>query len=249
MEQLELTDGTPVFRPGERSSHAYRVESGAVEILIGDPPVSLTTYGPGEVFGEIGLLEGRLRRYGARAAGPTRLQKLSLEEWSASSLATPDAVLGYLRSLFQRVREIDERLIQLPPDAEHVRAGTPKLRLVPASPEAEKTLPGGELRIRTFPFRIGRASHGSESEQASLPDLVIHDRAPHNVSRRHLSIEVVAGQVIAADLGSSLGTQVNGVKVGGHHKESEIALQPGRNEIVLGGSRSPHRFLLFVESD
>lgn len=248
MEQLELADGATVFRPGERSSHAYRVESGAVEILIGEPPTALTQYGPGETFGEIGMLEGRLRRYGARALGATRLTRLSSEEWSAACLANPEAVLVYLRMLFRRVREIDERLLRLPPDAEPLRAGAMRVRLVPASPEAEKALPGGEMKIRTFPFRIGRASTGSESDQ-NPPDLVLHDRSPHNVSRRHLSLEVVAGRVVAADLGSSLGTQVNGVRVGGHYKESEINLQPGRNEIVLGGSRSPHRFLLFVETD
>lgn len=248
MEQLELADGATVFRPGERSSHAYRVESGAVQILIGEPSAVLTQYGPGETFGEIGMLEGRLRRYGARAAGATRLTRLSSEEWSAACLANPETVLVYLRALFRRVREIDERLLRLPPDAEPLRAGATRLRLVPASPEAEKALPGGELRIRTFPFRIGRASTGAESDQ-NPPDLILNDRAPHNVSRRHLSLEVVAGRVVAADLGSALGTQVNGVRVGGHHKESEVNLQPGRNEVVLGSSRSQHRFLLFVETD
>ena len=71
------------------------------------------------------------------------------------------------------------------------------MRLVPASPEAEKALPGGELRIRTFPFRIGRASTAAESEQ-NPPDLVLNDRAPHNVSRRHLSLSSIRAQAMSA---------------------------------------------------
>ena len=80
-------------------------------------------------------------------------------------------------------------------------------------------------------------------------DLQLLDTEPFNVSRDHFAIERVPDGVQVRDRGSFVGTIVNRVQIGGHHRVATVATVPlavGENEVVAGGPRSPFRFRVVV---
>ena len=67
------------------------------------------------------------------------------------------------------------------------------------------------------------------------------------MSRSHFRIEKLGDDDVVRDLGSKLGTQVNGEALG-HHFASDFApLENGRNLIVAGGIGPPYVFRVVVE--
>lgn len=124
-----------------------------------------------------------------------------------------------------------------------------------------------EMLLRKFPFRIGRADEGIRRHRpgfcdwrrlltgpvdaiAENNDLSIHEpEPPYEVSRSHLEIGFTDGQPYVRDLGSSLGTHVNGRRIGGGRRIEAVFLGQRENTIVLGNSDSPWRFRLLLPGD
>jgi len=77
-------------------------------------------------------------------------------------------------------------------------------------------------------------------------DLQLADTQPFHVSRNHFAIERGPDGVQVRDRGSSVGTIVNGVQIGGHHHVGTVPLAVGENEVVAGSPRSPFRFRVVV---
>lgn len=95
--------------------------------------------------------------------------------------------------------------------------------------------------VREFPFFIGR------EDQGVLNDLAIPDLRPWQVSRRHAHLIRREDRVGVMDLGSTLGTWVNGRQLGGP------SLDPGpvffgatAGELILGKRDSPYVFDVVV---
>jgi hypothetical protein len=113
----------------------------------------------------------------------------------------------------------------------------PFLELRGLTPEAKEALAAPALRIERLPFRIGRL------DAATPNDLMIRDRAPWQVSRSHAQIVRVDGRIGVIDLGSRLGTAVDGQRIGGSQRDPGPAFLPDDGgRIVLGSSRSPFAF-------
>jgi CRP-like cAMP-binding protein len=91
-----LERGQPVFRQGDRPDAFYVVRRGLVQVLEEDPESGtervIRTLGPGESFGELGLLEGAPRAATVRAAEETELfevDKGTFDELLADSARAP----------------------------------------------------------------------------------------------------------------------------------------------------------------
>ena len=78
------------------------------------------------------------------------------------------------------------------------------------------------------------------------PDLQLDDTVPFRVSRNHFAIEKSDLGYLVRDLGSALGTIVNGEPIGHHFRADDVPLQAGENEVIAGGSDSPFVFSVFV---
>lgn len=133
--------------------------------------------------------------------------------------------------------------------------------LVALTPEAEASMRGERMRLRTFPFRVGRESrivrgrHGLEVHERRRPtvspsnDLYLLDAGhPLNVSRAHFQIEQHANRFILRDRGSALGTYVGESLVGGHDREDERTLGSG-DILVVGSTQSPFVFRFVIETE
>ena len=121
--------------------------------------------------------------------------------------------------------------------------------------EATHALVGrSDVRVTTFPFRVGREKRAVASTRRTSGDLrvgtapqlnniyLLDPRRKHlHISGEHFAIERAADVFVLRDRGSSCGTIVAGRHVGGGRAGGHIELHSG-DEIVVGTDTSPYVF-------
>ncbi len=99
--QIVVTEGTP-------GQAFYLVMEGRVEYLRDDSV--LGTFGPGEFFGEMSLLDEAPRSATVRAVEQTRCLMLSSWDFKALLLEHPEIAIKLLEVLSRRIRVSNERV-------------------------------------------------------------------------------------------------------------------------------------------
>jgi hypothetical protein len=242
-----------LFKPGDPSACAFLIESGQVEVLRGEEGRAerVALLGPGDVLGEMALIEERPHSLAARALTDGSATTLTREEFEHGLLHDPARCRRYLRGLFERLRDLSARTAApaLPVADGDPAPATGRAVLFPLTRKAAECLPDEGLTVTRFPFRIGRASEVGELEMLDLNDLWLLDSAPFQVSRNHLSIDLFDGrQFIVRDRGSHLGTIVNEQRIGGKSRHSVATLAVGENVVVVGSPDSPYQFRLTIQA-
>lgn len=246
MKIHDFPAGAVLFCTGDPATHAYLIREGSLELLRGalDQPARLALLGPGEVVGEMSLVEDRPHGLTARAVTAVKVTALTREEFELVLTADPATFRVYLRTLFERLRSLSAQaggaVVATPATA------MPSVTLYPLTPRTAETLPREGLAITKYPFRIGRADPDNP-DALDLNDLFLPDRAPYNVSRTHALLDLQEGMVVIQDRGSHLGLYVNQVHVGGHSAAQKAELKKGDNVVIFGGHSSPFRFRIHVE--
>lgn len=269
MTDLVFAPGHVFFRPGDPPDRAYLLEAGHVELLAGDgdAPTRVALFGPGDVFGEMALVEERPRALTALAATAGRATPMTRDDFEHILTHDPARARRYLRSLFERLRSLTARAgagaepgrpAPLVPVASPERSGPAELPggpgrtagwvvvVHPLTPKAGETLPDGGLRVTRFPLRIGRASGAHEREAFDLNDVWLLDSPPFNVSRNHCDIDVDLDGPVVRDRGSHVGCVVNDEVIGGRVAKSYAPLRGGDNVVVVGTRTSPYQFRVTV---
>lgn len=110
MDRKEVKPGEWVFREGQKAEHLYVVQSGKVEITrkVADDQAVIAVIGPGEVFGEMALLEIRPRRSSARATEPTALLVIPREAVMQSVDAADAIVKKVIQVLLNKLGQMTE---------------------------------------------------------------------------------------------------------------------------------------------
>ena len=101
-----------LFRKGDPGSQLYGILSGSLKVMAtgaDGKDVMFTIMGPGEVIGEISLLDGGQRSASAVAVEPTELLTLHRRELLPFLETHPRAVIGLAGVLAARVRRLSER--------------------------------------------------------------------------------------------------------------------------------------------
>ncbi|HLI10166.1 MAG TPA: cyclic nucleotide-binding domain-containing protein [Alphaproteobacteria bacterium] len=252
MTERHFAPGEVIYREGDPSDFAYFIKSGKVEILKreADGLRQVTVLGKGDVFGEMGIVLDQRRSVTVRALAPVVVRAISRTGFLAAVNQHSEAARPVLKTLLARLHEQDEAAQPERPVAtpRMPEAATPRLRLLPASERLARLLRRDGVEITRLPFRIGRLAAPGKAVPAEENDLAIEDTKPYNLSRRHLLIERTERVLVVRDLGSQLGTKVNGIRIGGPAPIHVASLLAGDNEIIAGGETSPFRFTLRVES-
>jgi CRP/FNR family cyclic AMP-dependent transcriptional regulator len=258
--------GEVLFRAGDAADSAYCVREGTVEILSGDPPreIQVALLGPGEVFGEMALVEERPHALTARAASDGLAAVMTRAEFEHELLHDPQRCRQYLKGLFERLRTLTARLadqsdtvvlepveeavpeaaVEASPAAPAAAAG---LMIYPMTARAAACVPQEGLTINRLPFRIGRATGAHEDEALDVNDLWLQDVKPFSVSRNHLLIDrKPGGGYVVRDRGSRSGAWVNDQQIGGKHNKTEADLKEGDNVLFIGGRHSQYQFRVTV---
>ena len=98
-EETTVEEGTELVREGDFSYEFFAIEDGRAEVTRGGQ--SVAELGPGDFFGEIGLLERDLRT--ASVVAKTDMRLVTLTGWDMKRMekAMPEAV--------ERIREVLEQ--------------------------------------------------------------------------------------------------------------------------------------------
>ena len=111
VEDRALTPGEVLFSEGERGDTAYVVVSGQVEIIkaMGRRETLLAMRGPGDVIGEMALLQEAPRIASVRARIATDLLTIPKSVLDGLLATSPSAVRSVFRTLLDRLRETNDR--------------------------------------------------------------------------------------------------------------------------------------------
>lgn len=250
MAELTFEPGGVIFHAGDESECAYTIITGRVEILNPwtQPPSRIATLKPGQIFGEMGLVDERPRTYTARAMEPVQLLTVSQDELIDLLMNHPEESLRFLRTLFERLRGMNTRVaLEQRPPMEPTPSLTYSAMIVGISPRAARVVSADGLRLGRLPFRVGRARGKDERRPLEVNDLSLPDMPPYHVSRNHFSIDRQRDRLVVRDRGSFLGTIVNGVEIGGRHPVAAVDLELGENDLVVGSPDSPFQFRVIVD--
>lgn len=99
---LDHFDGSVVYSRGDSGDHAYVVRTGRVEIRGVGCAIEMIM--PGEIFGEMALLDDRPRSCSAVALGDTELIPISRSLFHALVLDDPEFALTIMRLIVRRLR-------------------------------------------------------------------------------------------------------------------------------------------------
>ncbi|MEM7228387.1 MAG: cyclic nucleotide-binding domain-containing protein [Planctomycetota bacterium] len=97
-----FTAGQAIFAQGETGNVMYAIRDGEVEIHIGDDV--LETLGPGEIFGEMALIDTHTRSAAARAKTACEIIPIDERRFTFLVQQTPMFALQVMKVLAQRIR-------------------------------------------------------------------------------------------------------------------------------------------------
>lgn len=116
--QQSLAPGEVIFEEGDPGDQLYIVQSGEVELVrvTSERQRTVARVGPGDFFGELGLVLGGARTARAVAVSTTRLIALDRETLEGMCLDQPEIAIRMIRVLVSRLIEAERRLSVLGAD-------------------------------------------------------------------------------------------------------------------------------------
>jgi CRP/FNR family cyclic AMP-dependent transcriptional regulator len=258
----QFKKGDLLFRQGDASDRVLRVRSGEIEVLreVGGASVLLGHVRDGEWLGEMGVIEGRSRSATARAAADGEVEVLTAGQFLERVSGDPALARDLILRLSIRLRRIEDKVVGDLLHFAHDRSldGAAEAAsdaviaddatiLVAAQSDALRTRIGAApIHVAKLPFLVGRVPVEGDAQPLRRPDLLIEDEEPFRLSRQHFVIARSGDRLLVSDLGSELGTMVNGWAIGHHFMRDAEPLRRGENRVVAGGLDSPFEFVVSI---
>lgn len=260
MMKQRFERGEIVFREGGLSDSVFRVISGEVEIVkeLRGRDIALGRVGPGEYFGEMGVIEGRPRSATVKAVSNLEVETIQRDDFLRRVSEDADTAFELMQRLSERLHSLDDAFASVviggrrksdPPEDEPLRERPTSGHItIFADSEAVATvLPTAGLSPQVLPFFVGRHPLDDEALPPITIDLPLHDGEPHRLAKVHFSVAKTAKGFAIRDFRTELGTRVNEVTLGEHFSRDVTLLEAGANSVVAGGSDSPFRFRILVD--
>jgi CRP-like cAMP-binding protein len=105
----EVASGRALTREGQDGGTAYVIVEGRAEVVRGG--TTLATLGPGDVVGELSLLDQQPRTATVTAATDLQVLAITHEDFTKILSQVPDLAIGLLSVLARRVRELDDKVV------------------------------------------------------------------------------------------------------------------------------------------
>jgi CRP/FNR family cyclic AMP-dependent transcriptional regulator len=106
LERRTFNAGETIFQVGDPSVCAFLIVVGSVEALL--PNGRKKRLGPGEIFGEMGLIDSRPRSATIVALDYTVCATYSEDELLQAIRTHPDEAVTFIRALIARLRDANE---------------------------------------------------------------------------------------------------------------------------------------------
>ena len=250
MRKRQVESGVVIYREGDGADAVFILQKVEVEITrkSGEEDVRLGVLRDGAIFGKMGVLRNKPRSTTLRTLSEVSMITVAKADFMAAFGTEQSLALQLLPLLCERLSKANQYIVDHPDLATGAEFDqTEKIVLLPASPlvETQNGLKG--IDITALPFRIGCHALADHRTSVSATELLL--RSPDNcqIAHSHLVVETHDGQVMLRDLGSHLGTLVNGVRLAQFEPLDRIALKYGENEVQLGSIESPLCFRIIVE--
>ena len=105
--------GTAIMHEGDAIDALYIVISGRLKVMVGEADgkeTILSILGPGEFFGEMGLIDDRPRSASVVAIEPCELLAVARRAFRKCLVESPDLAMAVMRVLVKRLREADRKI-------------------------------------------------------------------------------------------------------------------------------------------
>lgn len=105
--RLQFQPSEMVFQQGDMGQAMYLIESGQVRIYVADDEgqeTSVNLFGPGDVFGELAVIDDLPRSANVVAMDATVVHRLSREAFREQMRRTPQLALNFMKALSVRLR-------------------------------------------------------------------------------------------------------------------------------------------------
>jgi CRP/FNR family cyclic AMP-dependent transcriptional regulator len=113
--QTSFAAGECIFRTGDPGKHLFIVQTGSVELRIGDRVIHIIE--PGGFFGEMALVADAPRSASAWARRDCKLLPIDHARFDALLQRTPDFGLEMMRVMAERLRRMNRETVERDPDA------------------------------------------------------------------------------------------------------------------------------------
>ena len=252
MEQHKFNPGDLILQEGDESQFVYEILSGEVEIFsdVENQSVVLGTVKSGEFLGEMGIIDDQPRSASARAKTEVMAVILQKAEFMRIMSEKPSSAYHLIHRLSERLRAANSKIVEtsLVGQPEGKLESEP-LRVTLVATFMTPYVPKKGVVIQKFPYFVGRWPKQNEPRTVVPIDLTLPDVSPFRLSRQHFSLSHELSGYVVYDLGSKLGTKVNGEFLGPHFGKDAKTLELGENTITAGGMDSPYIFKVRLEKD
>ncbi|GAB3823977.1 hypothetical protein GCM10028821_02340 [Hymenobacter jeollabukensis] len=109
MKEVSFPAGEQIFAKGDLGTSLFIVQTGEVGIFSGAQ--QLATFGPGDFFGELALLDAEPRSASALTQGPVLAFRLDQDDFYDVMEERPEVLRNILRVLCQRLRRQNEKSV------------------------------------------------------------------------------------------------------------------------------------------
>ena len=106
-QRVSFEPGQAIVERGDPGDAMYIVVSGVAEVDVGGRYHRLQR---GDFFGEMAVLAGKPREATVKAVEPLEALRIPADEFQAFLGTNPQIALGMLKSLVERLREVQDRL-------------------------------------------------------------------------------------------------------------------------------------------
>jgi CRP/FNR family transcriptional regulator len=164
---------TRVFHEGDHSDACYIVRSGSFRVTrehSDGRAITLATLGPGDIFGELAMLDGEVRSASVEALSDGELLALPAGEVRLLLSRHPEITVKLIAALVRRLRAANERISRQSFQTVPSRVAGVLSQLV--AEEAPRTADGGSITIRMNQSDLAQlAGTSRESVSRFLADL------------------------------------------------------------------------------
>jgi len=113
VSRRSVTRGTNVVAAGDLTDSLYIIISGRLKVMMSDADgkeVILAILGPGEFFGEMGLIDDSPRSASVLAIEPCELLAIAKRDFKSCLAGNFDMTMALMRGLVRRLREADRKI-------------------------------------------------------------------------------------------------------------------------------------------
>ena len=113
--ERQFSAGQTIYEIGSAGDGLFVIQAGQVELQreASEGIRPLARFGPGELFGEMGVLLGRARATRAIAVSDTRVLELDRPTFEEMCVERPEIAIRVIQRLAERLKDLEQRLAAL----------------------------------------------------------------------------------------------------------------------------------------